>query len=101
MRASPPWRAGCWERCLRWWCAEAAGACFPHLEPMITSGQSGHIRKRYEAFLQKNDLTRRVILTVPTFTAAAMAVARTDYGAGIPRQDKRSRKKARILIQPQ
>src|SRR5689334_7905112 len=22
MPASPPWRAGCWRRCLRWWCAE-------------------------------------------------------------------------------
>lgn len=29
---------------------------------------------------------RQVILTVPTFSAAAMAVLRTDYVAGIPRR---------------
>ena len=57
-----------------------------HIDVMITSGQSGHTRKLYEAILKKNGLTRRVILTVPTFTAAALAVARTDYAAGVPRR---------------
>ena len=36
--------------------------------------------------MKKNGLSRRVILTVPTFTATALAVARTDYAAGVPRR---------------
>ncbi len=57
-----------------------------HIDVVITSGQGGQTRKLYEAFLKKNGLTRRVILTVPTFAAAAMGVARTDYAAGVPRR---------------
>jgi DNA-binding transcriptional LysR family regulator len=57
-----------------------------HIDVIITSGQSGHTRKLYEAFLKKNGLIRRIVLTVPTFTAAALAVARTDYASGVPRR---------------
>ena len=53
---------------------------------MVTSGQMGHTRKRYEVLLKNNHLMRHVILTVPTFSAAAIAVIRTDYVAGIPRR---------------
>ena len=53
---------------------------------MVTSGQMGHTRKRYEVLLKKNHLMRHVILTVPTFSAAAVAVVRTNYVAGIPRR---------------
>jgi len=53
---------------------------------MNTSGQSGLTRSLYEGFLRKNGLSRRISLTVPTFAAASIAVARTDYVAGIPRR---------------
>jgi len=61
-----------------------------HVDVMISSGQIGHARKRYEVFLKKNHLSRRVVLTVPSFTAAAIVVARSDFVAGIPRRVARS-----------
>ena len=57
-----------------------------HVEVMMTSGQMGDRRKRYEVFLKKNHLSRRVIVTVPSFAAAAIVVAQTDFVAGIPRR---------------
>jgi DNA-binding transcriptional LysR family regulator len=57
-----------------------------HVDVMNTSGQSGLTRNLYEGLLRKNGLSRRISLTVPTFAAAAIAVARTDYVAGIPRR---------------
>ncbi|MEW5975835.1 MAG: LysR family transcriptional regulator [Acidobacteriota bacterium] len=57
-----------------------------HVDVMITSGQMGYTRKLYEVFLKRKRLSRQVILTVPTFSAAAMTVARTDYVAAIPRR---------------
>ena len=57
-----------------------------HIDVLTTSGQGGHTRKLYDAYLKKNGLNRCVVLTVPTFTAAAMAVARTDFAAAVPRR---------------
>jgi len=57
-----------------------------HIDVMITSSYSGHTRKLYEAFLKRTRLTPRVMVTVPAFTAAALAVARTDYAACVPRR---------------
>jgi len=57
-----------------------------HIDTMVTLGDSGHTRRPYLPFPKKNGLNRRVILTVPSFTAAAMGVARTEYAAGIPRR---------------
>src|SRR4029453_4321985 len=57
-----------------------------HIDVMITSGYSGHTRKLYEAFLKRSGLTPHVMLTVPAFTAAALAVARTDYAACVPQR---------------
>jgi DNA-binding transcriptional LysR family regulator len=57
-----------------------------HIDVVLTSGQSGHTRRLYKAFLKRNGLTRRVILTVPTFMAAALTVAQSDYAASVPRR---------------
>lgn len=57
-----------------------------HIDTTITTGQGTYMQKPYLPFLNTNRPDRRVVLTVPTFTAAAIVVARTNYAATIPRR---------------
>lgn len=57
-----------------------------HIDTMIAMDPSGRTRKPYPPFVARDGLTRRVVLTVPSFTAAALVVARTDYAAVVPRR---------------
>jgi DNA-binding transcriptional LysR family regulator len=55
------------------------------MDVLITLGQGGHGHRQAEKFFRKHGLVRHVALAVPSFTAAVLAAAQTDYVACIPR----------------
>ena len=55
-----------------------------HVDTLVASGERG--RQPYLPFPKSDAVGRRVVLTVPSFTAAAMVVARSDYAAAMPRR---------------
>jgi len=57
-----------------------------HLDTLVASSERGQARRPYLPFSKSDALERRVVLTVPSFTAAAMVVARSDYAAAMPRR---------------
>jgi DNA-binding transcriptional LysR family regulator len=56
-----------------------------HVDVLITLGQGGHGHRQAEKFFRKHGLVRHVALAVPSFTAAVLAAAQTDYVACILR----------------
>lgn len=57
-----------------------------HIDLHIAGGRPGIGHGLYVRFLKKHGLVRNVGLSVPHFSAAAMAAARTDLIAGMPRR---------------
>ncbi len=57
-----------------------------HIDVFVTLGESGASRNSFEKILARHGLARRVALSVPSFTAAAIAAVETDYVACIPRR---------------
>jgi DNA-binding transcriptional LysR family regulator len=55
-----------------------------HVDTLITLGQAGAGHNLAEKFFRRHGLVRNVVLSVPSFTAAAMIAVRTDCVACLP-----------------
>jgi DNA-binding transcriptional LysR family regulator len=63
--------------------AEQLGA-LGHIDVHITLGEPGDVNRAVSAGLSEHGLARSIALVVPSFTAAAMVAASTDYVAWLP-----------------
>ncbi|NOK08493.1 LysR family transcriptional regulator [Corallococcus exercitus] len=61
-----------------------------HIDLLLAQGRPGVGHHQHARLLKDHGLTREVGLAVPHFFAAAMAAARTDLVAGVPRRVARS-----------
>ncbi|RYZ37672.1 MAG: LysR family transcriptional regulator [Myxococcaceae bacterium] len=61
-----------------------------HIDLLLAEGRPGIGHQQHARLLKDHGLTREVGLAVPHFFAAAMAAARTDLVAGVPRRVARS-----------
>lgn len=57
-----------------------------HIDTLVALGRGGAGHRAAEARMRELGLSRDVALAVPHFATAAMAAARTDYVAGLPRR---------------
>jgi DNA-binding transcriptional LysR family regulator len=57
-----------------------------HVDMLISLGRPGVGHRFFDGYMKEQGLTWRPVLAVSQFIAAAMAAARTDYVAGLPRR---------------
>jgi DNA-binding transcriptional LysR family regulator len=55
-----------------------------HIDVHITLGEPGDVNREVRAHLEALGLHRRIAMTVPSFTTAAMVTASTDYVGWLP-----------------
>jgi DNA-binding transcriptional LysR family regulator len=62
----------------------------PHVDVLIALGQGGHGRTGIEKVFRAAGLERRVVISVSSFTAAALIASKTDHVACLPRRVART-----------